>query len=268
MLSSKFRIGFTLVELLVVIAIIGVLTGLLLPAVQMAREASRRASCLNNIKNTGLALHNFHGAQNRLPAGSELLNGTEHSWATHILPFQEQSALWSQIDFRQKWNAETNLHSTQTMLPIYRCPSAVQNDPGQLDYGGVMGTSLLPLPLGNGPNDAFGCGTLIVTSRAQPRGVLFASCTDGLSTTLAVAESVDRDPESAGRWACGRNCLSQNSPSINHGEIGEFRSRHPTGANGLFADGHVTFLSENIDSAVLGAVCSRNGGESVVLLDQ
>ena len=89
--------GFTLVELLVVIAIIGVLVGLLLPAVQSAREAARRMQCTNNLKQIGLAMHNFHSTYNRFPPGyiwaSATLGGNETTWLTHILNFVEQNNL-------------------------------------------------------------------------------------------------------------------------------------------------------------------------------
>ncbi len=104
--------GFTLVELLVVIAIIGVMVGLLLPAVQAAREAARRMSCSNNFKQIGLGIHNYHAAYDRMPkqgSGPKAVNQTSQWWAettfvhehlsalVGLLPFVEQQALWEQI---------------------------------------------------------------------------------------------------------------------------------------------------------------------------
>ncbi len=104
MLKSKFRQAFTLVELLVVIAIIGVMVGLLLPAVQAAREAARRMSCGNNFKQLGLGLHNYHAAYNRLPqhgggtpSGPAIHNQLFLSILVPMLPFVEQQSLWEQI---------------------------------------------------------------------------------------------------------------------------------------------------------------------------
>ncbi|MEZ6135795.1 MAG: DUF1559 domain-containing protein [Pirellulaceae bacterium] len=256
------RVGFTLVELLVVIAIIGILAGLLLPAVQMAREASRRASCLNNLRNTGIALHTFHDTYRRLPAGNDGLRGTLHAWSTHILPYQEQSVLYSRIDLNQPWNSPANEVAAREPLAIYRCPSAIQEIPGKIDYGGISGTSLLPLPFGSGPYGAFGCGTLIVTGPEQPTAPSWAGVTDGLSTTLIVSESADRVPDASGYWACGHNCFAQNADRINLGDAGEMLSRHPQGVNALFADGHILFLNESIEVKVLGAICTRNGQEA------
>jgi prepilin-type N-terminal cleavage/methylation domain-containing protein/prepilin-type processing-associated H-X9-DG protein len=125
--------GFTLIELLVVIAIIAVLIALLLPAVQSAREAARRSQCVNNLKQLGLAIANYHDTNGSLPIGAQ--NGTNcgnpngckrRTWATSILPFIEQSALYNatnvQTDFYQAQNTTVML----TEVNVYNCPS----DPG------------------------------------------------------------------------------------------------------------------------------------------
>lgn len=255
--------GFTLVELLVVIAIIGILVGLLLPAVQMARESARRIQCASNLKNVGLALHNFADAYRTLPAGSESYKGTFQAWSGRILPYVEQTSLFSQIDFAQPWDAPgSNAAASVKHVPIYLCPSTRFQFEGKQDYGGIVGTALLPLPGGSGPHEAFGCGTLIRTSKEQPAPVRLSAVTDGLSLTLAVGESSDRNPESSGRWACGLNCFAQSEADLGLVDSGELFSLHPNGAHGLFADGHLQFLSRTIDRLVLGAICTRNGGES------
>lgn len=258
------KTAFTLVELLVVIAIIGILTGLLLPAVQAARESARRTQCSNNIKNIGLALHNFADARKSLPVGSDQVQGTEHAWSTRILPYMEQGAVFSQIDFSQPWNAlPGNQAASRFNIPSYRCPSAITEFDGKLDYGGLQGTALTNLPLGFGADQAFGCGAIIVATSQQPQAVRFADIIDGLSQTICVGESVDRGSENSGRWACGRNCFTQLANRINTSGEGDLTSRHPQGAHALFADGHVRLLSESIDSLALGAVCTRNGQEVV-----
>jgi prepilin-type processing-associated H-X9-DG protein len=105
---------------------------------------------------------------------------------------------------------------------------------------------------------------MVVTGASQPYPVTISSITDGTSYTLCVGESVDREEAGAISWACGRNCFSQNQPAINVPDnAGNLFSRHPQGANGLFADGHVVLLNESIAPSVLGALCTRNGGESI-----
>ncbi len=169
-LSSK-RSGFTLVELLVVIAIIGVMVGLLLPAVQAAREAARRMSCGNNFKQLGLGIHNYHAAYNQLPihgtgtatpSGSAVgvpgTNRLDLSMLVGLLPFVEQQALWAGEQSHFQWicchgpwpNRSLADHATaayapwMTDIPTFRCPS----DPGiglpshgRTNYAACLGDS-------------------------------------------------------------------------------------------------------------------------------
>lgn len=256
--------GFTLVELLVVISIIGILIGLLLPAVQMAREAARRAQCYSNMRNIGIAIHNFADAYRVMPVGSDRLSGTEHAWSTRILPYMEQSQVYQQVDLKKSWNMPgPNLQASLSSISIYRCPSGVSEFAGKQDYGGITGTALAHLPVGNGPHDAFGCGTLIETSKEQQRACTLASITDGLSLTLCVGEAADRNPNNSGRWACGRNCFVQSEPLSVHSKVGDMESQHPQGVPVVFADGHVTLLSLYMDTETLGAICTRNGNEVI-----
>jgi prepilin-type N-terminal cleavage/methylation domain-containing protein/prepilin-type processing-associated H-X9-DG protein len=261
-ITKRYCRGFTLAELLVVMGIVGVLSALLLPAIQAARESARAAQCTNQLKNIGIALANFHSARRSFPMGGSSLTGTEHAWSSYILPFLEEDELAHQIDYKHAWNAPgANLAAANHDLPIYTCPSALLFYPGKQDYGGIVGTSLLPLEIGSGPTEAFGCGVLIQTSPSQPSGVRTATITDGLSVTLTVGECVDRDDDQAGRWACGRNCFIQNDHFVNMTEADSIHSRHPGGAHGLFADAHVQLLNDEMASHVLGALCTRNGGE-------
>lgn len=262
----KRRTGFTLVELLVVIAIIGTLVGLLLPAVQMARESARRISCYNNLKNIGLGIHNFADARRMMPVGNEKLAGTEHAWSTRILPYMEQSQVFHQFDFKLPWNHPgQNEQASLNILSVYKCPSALKDFRGKQDYGGILGTMLAKVPLGSGPGDAYGCGSVIATSKEQRRAISLASITDGLSSTICVAESIDRSPDGGGRWACGDNCFAQIEALSVHNEQGDMESQHPLGVPALYGDGHVAFLSLYMDTHVLGAICTRNGGEVVTV---
>src|ERR1700722_364090 len=131
---ARGRLAFTLIELLVVISIIGVLVGLLLPAVQKVREAAARAKCSNNLKQIGLALHNYEGAIGRYPAGYVDGNtnpdstpdndvGPGWGWAAYLLPFIEQNNVYLQINFSVTVGTGSNVQISQQSIPIYQCPS-------------------------------------------------------------------------------------------------------------------------------------------------
>lgn len=136
--TPRCRRGFTLVELLVVIAIIGVLVGLLLPAVQAARESARRSSCTNNLKQIGLAFHNFESAKNRFPAGHQHIAAAQPAWGwgVFILPYAENATVFDVLDpVTKTLNDQCNAiiadpagpicQALQTRIPMYRCPSDI-----------------------------------------------------------------------------------------------------------------------------------------------
>lgn len=180
--------GFTLVELLVVIAIIGILVALLLPAIQAAREAARRMSCSNNLKQIGIALHNYHDTHGSFPPGAIHPQGvTSNSWSIHarLLSFVEEEDLQDLIDWSLPYSAQGEV--AQTRISTYICPS----DPGDrprpdgsithypVSYGVNMGTWFVFNP----NNQAGGDGLVYPNSSTSFRDVL-----DGTSTTLAFAE--------------------------------------------------------------------------------
>src|SRR5687767_3447022 len=134
------RAGFTLVELLVVIAIIGILVALLLPAVQAAREAARRAQCTNNLKQIGIALHNYHDTYKTFPFGKgQSYPGAAGyaRWSTHalILPFVEQNTLHASIDFRFA-PATPGMGGVINFMPAYTNPSNINLVPSQVRVPG------------------------------------------------------------------------------------------------------------------------------------
>ncbi|HUY93186.1 MAG TPA: DUF1559 domain-containing protein [Pirellulales bacterium] len=134
------RSAFTLVELLVVIAIIGILMALLLPAVQAAREAARRTTCTNNLKQIGIALQAYHDSVRQFPPGYLDLNtnpnitpdgdlGPGWGWASMLLPYMEQASLYNQINFNQRVGSGVNAAVSLVTLPVFQCPSDPYRDP-------------------------------------------------------------------------------------------------------------------------------------------
>ena len=247
-----------------VIAIIAVLVALLLPAVQAAREAARRAQCVNNLKQIGLALHNYHGTNQTFPSGGWTVSGMNIGWSAAVLPGLEQSAVHDGLNFGFSYNARANSTTVYTVLNVYLCPSEPRKTlwnqqttdlfpSADADYGGMYGPrALIVPPIVNNP----------------PRGaMIFNQClglvdiTDGTSQTIHIGE----DPEAINAmWASGHNVFDQccpinARPVYEYGE--ELTSQHPGGVNVLFADGSVHFLKQSMNPSALAALCTRAGAE-------
>lgn len=183
------RPGFTLVELLVVIAIIGILIGMLLPAVQQVREAARRISCANNLKQMALALHNYQSAHKCFPPGvvdnDDNLQDAMHSGFVYMLPYIEQTNLYDRYDLSTDWKSAQNLPLASYTIPIFHCAS---NNSQVEQNGGVTGTSL-DYALNKGSlaylhDQGLRDGMFDVNSRTS-----FASIRDGSSNTLMMGEA-------------------------------------------------------------------------------
>lgn len=255
----RSRAAFTLLELLTVIAIVALLIALLVPAVQAAREAVRKTSCQNNLKQIGLALHNYHNTHQTLPTGCIEWRGwpaspskRQFAWSALLLPFLEQHNVYQQIDFGRPFDAAENAAVASQRLRVYECPTAPQRAQirARTDYGGLFGERMVD----RAPDD----GLFL-----YDRSLAFRDIPDGLSHTMAVSEDVG-GPDS--EWINGRNVFVQsggiNDPNAWIGD-NEIRSEHPAGATVVFADAQVRFLASSIEHRLLGSLITRANGEII-----
>lgn len=236
------RQGFTLIELLVVIAIIAVLIALLLPAVQQAREAARRSQCKNNLKQLGLAMHNYHDVSNQLPisggyATSDNLyrawvggNHRKGSVLVKILPYVDQAPLFSKIDFNIDIEATANSNLVRRQkLAVFTCPSDpsggynANTDLALSNYSPSVGAQRMincaTYPgnqFGNGPNEPFTNNPMQVSGlfAMEAWGARFSQVTDGLSNTIMVGEVVPMcsDHTDRGWWSTAALWASTTGP--------------------------------------------------------
>lgn len=291
--------GFTLIELLVVIAIIAVLIALLLPAVQQAREAARRSQCKNNLKQLGIALHNYHDTFSTLPPGAiqvfETNAQNEATWISMILPYIDQAPLYNRANFSSCFGCVSSVGNpsyeiVSPAIPGMACPSDPNS--GQLassvyrrgNYAANTGIGAIH-SLTTPDDPARTSGPLTMNSRRN-----FRDFTDGTSNTVLVGELLnstgtdfrgvmhypegplythDRVPNTSiadeARTTCvtatRMPCTGAYTAYNNRAIVYSVRSQHVGGAHVALADGTVRFISENISLATWQALSTHKGGE-------
>ena len=292
------RKAFTLIELLVVIAIIAVLIGLLLPAIQKVREAANRTKCHNNLKQIGLALHNYHDVNGSLPPGGTTVGTEGLSYLVLILPFVEQANLHKSFNLAQAYLGGTNTALGLQLVPTYQCPVAPElyseasfeyvgdKKPFTAHYVGNQGPK-------NPPANTYRVGPPVTQGAMAIQGVMgldtkyrFADITDGTSNTFLIGELAFKllniPPTGYRSWTRGcwsgepdlqctysknvRFALNSTlyNGSNNYNDM-SFGSMHPGGANFAFCDGSVHFVSESVSMTVYWSTASRNGNEVEVV---
>ncbi|MFI4875577.1 MAG: DUF1559 domain-containing protein [Blastopirellula sp. JB062] len=278
--------GFTLVELLAAIAIIGVLIGLLIPAVQQAREASRRAHCQNNLRQIGIAAHQFHDQEKRLPPGwigmtiageEEVFGLTGWGWAAHLLAQLEQSAIGDRLALDWPMLHEINDASRQQRVVTFLCPSDPSPEDLQFTFEGAVALTLPashyvanfgPVPLDWSTNFV---GTKRRFTGKPNQGPFHHNSQTkirdfvrGTSNTILVGERRSKPDTSAARatWTgvgFGHaellpHVVGSSDQPLNSDDDAAFSSGHPLGAFFLYADGHVAFWSQTTEHQRLAAM--------------
>ena len=303
-MARNDRAGFTLVELLVVIAIIGILIALLLPAVQAAREAGRRAQCANNLKQIGLAVHNFHGSRKFLPPSR--ICDHKATWLVLIMPYIEQQTLYDRWDLPACFYDQTE-EVRNTSVDAYLCPSRRRTeaeyrvarvaDNGHGRHGGgefsgavtdyAATTGLKPRVGWEGVEHegALIYGHPLPNYRSVPlrlgdwkSNTQFRSITDGTSNTLLAGGWTYRSAQSVQAYNGDHNPGTYGGPPDDpqyagwtvypirrSRDVGGLGSDHPGICQFVYCDGHVDSLAVETDTHVLGSQITRAGSEIIQL---
>ncbi|QDV49156.1 DUF1559 domain-containing protein [Gimesia fumaroli] len=299
--KSVRKRGFTLIELLVVIAIIAILIALLLPAVQQAREAARRSSCKNNLKQWGLALHNYHETHSGFPPGY-FGNGNRMGFHVMLLPFVDQAPLYNQFNFDVPYDNSANSALREESFAILHCPSYGKTDVNgntrqkTHHYYGIMGAK--GTKPGGGTYDIKGYTTQNHGGWAT-NGILYRNSNikirdihDGTTNTFIMGElswdpqkvagagytnqrrpwtqgTQTTDSNTSASYSCRNIATVMNSAGYKSGSAyfndASFGSKHVGGCHFMLGDGSIRFISENIDFATYLAAGSRDDGETLTL---
>jgi prepilin-type N-terminal cleavage/methylation domain-containing protein len=287
--AQPTRSGFTLVELLVAIAIIGVLVSMLLPAVQAAREAARRAQCSSNLRQIGLAILQYENSNRVFPPAYTRI--PQHNMLTFILPYVEQEAIYDRYQFHLHWSAIQNRPATQTDIAVFVCPSAPGGRQYVTDYATcedfmpVVKSLLVArgVPPRHNWENLFRAKLLPSYPNARPTRM--ADVTDGLSNTFMLFEDAGRpekwvdsrrgdpsvspvEPISGARWADDEvefwvHSVCGTTQMINCSNTNEIYSFHPGGAEFLYGDGSVRFHPETIHPDAFVSLFTRAAGDVV-----
>jgi prepilin-type N-terminal cleavage/methylation domain-containing protein len=283
--------AFTLVELLVVIAIIGILVGLLLPAVQAARESARKSQCLNQLKQLGLAMHNYEATFERLPPGYVYEPGSDgnslgHGWGAFVLPFIEEQAIFDAIDFDLPVFHSKNQSTRETHLATFLCPTDTISPSGFIVMGnerwamGCYVANFGPPDLDENQEQRDG----VFSRNSQTR---LSQIIDGLSKTLMIGErqngpfrggvELNNHFEYETTWAASVRDIDD--ATDDHGHMTLFQTGHTPNdalsddrdvsasheglAQFLRCDGSVEPVAEDVDFALYNAMGTRAGGEAI-----
>lgn len=270
--------GFTMVEMLLAVAIIGVLVGLLLPAVNQAREAARKTQCANNLMQLGIALRGYHSTYEVYPPGvvsesgpiRNAPQGYHFGWLTRILPFCDEKNLARRFDPQRSVYDPANATACQYAVTVFICPDDIAA--GRSAINRVSTTYAACHHHVESPIDIDNAGVFFLNSRIDDDAI-----TDGLAYTLFVGEK-QTDPVDLG-WASGTRSTLRNTsilvkppypgtpapviPTNPPLYVGGFDTVHPTGSNFLFGDGSVRFLEHRIDQQLFQHLGNRADGELI-----
>jgi prepilin-type N-terminal cleavage/methylation domain-containing protein/prepilin-type processing-associated H-X9-DG protein len=274
--GSPIRSGFTLVELLVVVAIIGILIGMLLPAVQQVREAARRTACSNNLAQLGLAMHNYEFSFGHLPPGviektgpiQNVPTGQHIGFFVQLLRFIEQNGVADAIDVDAGAYAAINASARAVIIPPYTCPSrAIAMNPagtiGLSHYAGCHHGVEAPIDTDNN-------GLLFLNS-----AVTYGDIYDGSSNTILIGEKAPAAAAVDLGWLSGTRSTLRNGSellaqqawnakysmgNLKATDVGGFSSPHPGTSGFLMADGSVKQMSLGIPGTLLNDLANRSDG--------